>query len=296
MKTLLKTGLGMSLAAALSWMVPCASAQQRGAAWDDGVHWGAKERPAAAREPQTVSIADDGDRGTGGGWLSERLTIGVGVRHAHLSENYRTPDRESGSTFVGRLNMLNLENENDVMPVVTYWLARYLRVGATWERLHARAYNYNVGDPYGQHAHSDGVAKLSGPVFTLEGMIPLFDDTLFPHAGAGVLVGMGDFKEDTFWHYGYTRQEDYEAAGKPTKGRSGYLREIHSDDTLGWLVTAGVAWRPVKHLQVDLDVRQTWAETDCEYGYMLKSGWDPHRKGEFTFDNVTWSLSASYVF
>lgn len=294
----MKKILGISLkvvllSQALGLMLANASAQQRNTSWNENLRWNTESRPVERESVSEPPVLTDE---TGGGWLADRLTIGLGVRVARFTDNHRPADREGGKTFVGYVNELDLENETLLVPVVTYWTARYLRLSATWETLKGRTYNYDPYNPDGPHAHSDGRLKLDGPVFMVEGLWPMMDDTLFPHAGAGLFVGMGEFREDDFWHYGYGSQESYEAYGKPKKTRLNYKREIHSDDAIGWLVSAGVAWRPFKHFQADLEVRQMWVEPDCEYGYMYKSGWDPHRKGEFTFDNLTWTLSAAYVF
>ncbi|MBP5786788.1 MAG: hypothetical protein J6Y19_03095 [Kiritimatiellae bacterium] len=286
-----KTVLGT--AALACWLVSSASAQQRNP-WDDTLRWNTSSAPAAREssfEPPVMSSGAPGE-----GWLTDRLTIGLALRMAHFTENHRTPDRDGGKTFVGYVNEIDLKNETLVVPVVTYWAARYLRLSATWECLKGRTYNYDPDNPYGPHLHSDGREKLYGPTFMVEGLWPVLDDTLFPHVGAGLFFGMGEFREDDFWHYGYGSQESYEADGKPKKTKGNFKREIHSDDAIGWLLSAGVAWRPFKHFQVDLDVRQMWVEPDIEYGYMKKKGWELHRKGEFTFDNVTWTLSAAYVF
>lgn len=233
------------------------------------------------------------------GWLSDRLSLGLGISHMRLTDNHRSPSREDGKTFVGRLNLLELEDKTQLTIVANLWFMRYLRASLSWENVEARTFNYDVSNPYGAHGQTDGIVKISGPVLSLEGVWPLLDDTLFPHVGAGLFFGQADFKEDTFWHLGYSSQASYDTYGRPSHTRSGFRREIHVEDTVGWLASAGIAWRPVKHFQVDLEVRQTWADIDCEYGYLWNKtdkGWDPHRTGDFTLDNLTWVISAAYVF
>lgn len=299
MKHIGKTVLGT---AALATALACLSAssaaaqQQRTSAWNDTLRWGNTASAPAARTPSAFEPPVEPSGTASEGWLADRLTLGLGIRLAHFTANHRPPDRDGGKTFVGFVNEIDLRNDTLVVPVVTYWAARYLRLGATWECLKGKTYNYDPDNPHGPHLHSDGQERLEGPVFTVEGLWPLLDDTLFPHAGAGLFYGMGDFREEEFWYYGYGSQASYEADGKPKETKSNFKREIHSDDAFGFLLTAGVAWRPFTHFQVDLDVRQMWVEPDIEYGYMKKKGWEHHRDGELTFDNVTWTLSASYVF
>ena len=260
--------------------------------WDGLARWN-RENPSRMER----SVEWEEKEGWYHRWLSGRLSIGAGVSWSHLTDNHRPPDREGGATYVGYLDLMKLEDDAEAVPVVTYWVARYLRLAATWERLEARVFNYDRKNPYGEHGQTDGVATVAGPVFEVSGVFPLLNDTLFPHAGLGMFIGMGDFKEDTFWHLGYPSQAAYEKAGSPGTTQRGFYREIHMEDTLGWVASAGLSWRPVEHFQVDLDVRKTWASTDCEYGYLWEGkGWDPHREGDFSFDNVAWTLAASWVF
>lgn len=287
-------GLGLGLAAACAW------GQGRADDWGTGVRW--PNGGQSARETSKTAHPDFGIEEAGTtSWLSERLTLGLAVSRIRLSDNHRSPHRPDawgteGTTFLGALNLMELENETVVVPVATYWVARYLRAKATWEIMKTRVFNYKDDDPYGPHGQTDGLAKMNGPVAMLEAVWPLMDDKVFPHAGAGVFYGFGDFDEDTFWHLGYSSPESWELKGKPKKKAGGHYREIHMDDGLGWVASAGVAWRPARHFELDLEMRKTWVSADAEYGYITGDGWEAHHPGEFSFDNVTWSLSASWVF
>lgn len=232
----------------------------------------------------------------GGDWFHGHLTLGLGLARARLTDNHRPPRPETGETFLGNLILLDLENETTWAPVATYWFARYLRVSATWESIEARTFNFNREDPYGPHGQTDGIVEMSGPVFLLEATWPLLDDTLFPHAGVGVFVGQSDFREDAFWNFNYGSQAEYEADGKPSRAPHGVYREIHVDDAWGRVAAAGLAWRPARHFQLDLDVRQTWVDADCVFGYKWLGHWKPQKYGDFTLDNIVWTLSAAYVF
>ena len=283
----LEAALALSAAA---FFAACAVASAQNSR-NDNVIW---TRPAPQKVTYSYPTVDHEEQSVG--WLSERLTIGLGISRIRLTNNHRPPKRDAGETFVGYVNLLDLENDFAWTPVVTYWAARYFRASLSWENVKARTFNYDKTNPYGEHGQTDGIISISGPLVSLEAVFPLMDDTLFPHAGLGIFFINADFREDDFWHLGYSSQESYEYYGKPKKTRSGYYREIRVDDTVGWLASAGIAWRPMKKFQVDLDVRQTWADVDCEFGYNYKSGWDPHRSGNFTLDNVAWTLSAAYVF
>lgn len=302
-----KAALAAAAAVFVAFFGTCPGAAAQGT-WEEDVNWNRAERttpvqtaaPASRTElPARTAPAPADDPGWieehTGGWISERLTIGLAVSRLHLTANRRSPSRDSGKTFVGFVNLLELEDETAWAPVITYWVARYLRVSATWEDVKASAYNYDKGN-IEEHAHADGTVKVSGPVLSLEAVWPCLDDTLFPHVGGGVFFANGDFSESSFWYLGYSSQDSYETYGSPTTTRARYTREIHVDNDIGWLASAGIAWRPFKHFQLDLDVRQTWIDVDCEFGYMKRSGWEPHRTGDFSLDNTAWTLSAAFVF
>lgn len=308
-----KAALAAAVAVFVAFFGTCPGASAQGA-WEEGVNWNRAERAKPAEQTKPVKTAAPATRTElpartdttlsdspgwleehTGGWISERLTIGLAVSRLHLTANHRTASRDSGKTFVGFVNLLELEDETAWAPVITYWVARYLRVSATWEDVEASAYNYDKGN-IEEYAHSDGTVEVSGPVFSLEAVWPFLDDTLFPHVGAGVFFAHGSFHESPFWYLGYSSQDSYEAYGSPTTTRARYTREIHVDDDIGWLASAGIAWRPFKHFQLDLEVRQTWVDVDCEFGYMRRSGWEPHRNGDFSLDNTAWTLSAAFVF
>ena len=271
--------------------------------WDGAVSW--KRPPAessaapAASAPVYRSEYQSPAASESGGWnswLGERLSLGLSLSRVHLTASHRPPDIDNHSTFVGYLNCLELEDEIAVAPVVTYWIARNLRASVTWERIEARAFNYLPDDPYGHHGPSDGILGMSGPVAMLELTFPCLDDTLFPHVGGGMFYSFSYFHEDKFWHLNYNSVADWEADGSRETAPRRIYREIHVDDALGWVASAGLAWRPVKHFEVDLGVRQTWIEADCEFGYSWRGTWKTHRHGDFTLDNLAWGLTASFVF
>ena len=255
----------------------------------------AASTPTEAPAPVQPLVAARGDSFYDA-WIRDRLTIGLSLVYSQLTDNKREPDREGGKTFVGYLNLMEDENEFRVLPEVTYWAADYVRVKLAFEKVMARVYNYDASNPHGPHSSTDGIVKIGGPVLMLEAIYPLCDDTVFPHVGVGAFFGFASLHEDRWWHHGYSSAADHAAHGNTDKTKNGYYREIHVDDAVGLVVSAGVAWRPIDRLQLDLEVRQTWIEPDCEFGYAYSNRWEKHRDGDFTFDNFAVALTASYVF
>lgn len=227
-------------------------------------------------------------------WLSDRLSIGLGFSFATLTDAKRPKDAPGEATFVGFVWKLEDTRQAGFVPELRYWAATYLRVTLTTDRVAGRTRNYN------QMKHSDGVAELWGPELLLEGVYPLCDDTVFLHAGVGLSYEFGDFSEVTWWNLGYASEAAWRDHGSPTvKTAQDHYREIHVDDAVGWTLAAGCSWRPTPRLELDLSLRHTWIEPDCEFGYNYgsrKGGFKKQLDGEFTLDHLAVALTCSYVF
>lgn len=224
-------------------------------------------------------------------WIRDRLTIGIGISYSTLTDAKRSADKFSNKTFVGFINELEDEDEVGFEPELSYWAADHVRLTLTWDGVSGRTRNYN------KTQHSDGVVEAGGPAFLVEGLLSFLDDTLLLHAGAGVSWQFCDFKEDAWWHLGYSSESSWNTLGSSTtKVRGNHYREIRVDDAFGWLLSAGVAWRPAERLEFDLSVRHMWLEPDCEFGYRYRSKFEVHDTGDFTLDHLTAALTVSYVF
>ena len=141
-----------------------------------------------------------------------------------------------------------------------------------------------------------GGAYGDGPVFFADLMFPCLNESLFPHVGAGVVYGFADFEEESWWHLGYLSPAEYEATGRTYKTKNDRYREIQVDDSFGFVVQAGIAWRPIERLQLDVTLRQTFLSCDAEFGYRGKNGFHREMDGEFDLDNFALVAMASYVF
>ena len=98
------------------------------------------------------------------------------------------------------------------------------------------------------------------------------------------------------WKLGYSSEADWASVGRPNKAREHYWREIQVDDAFGLSVAAGVSWRPVPEAELDLSLRHTWIEPDCDFGYRRGGSFSSQADGEFTLDHLSVVLTASYVF
>ena len=127
-------------------------------------------------------------------------------------------------------------------------------------------------------------------------MYPCADDTLLPHLGAGVIYGFADFEEDRWWSLGYSSPAEYDATGHTYKTKNDKFREIRVEDNFGFVLQAGIAWRPMEHVQLDLILRQTFLTCDAEFGYRGNHGFRRELPGEFDVDNFAVVVTAAYVF
>lgn len=230
-------------------------------------------------------------------WIRDRLSVGLEVSFRRFSDDDRPRDMERTKTFLGYINRLDLENDVGWTPAVSWLASDYVRLGLSWQSVEARTWNFPR--PGYEKEHSDGVASASGFVFSVEGSYPTEGGAWRPHAGLGIGLFKGSFDDDTaWWRYGYKTEADWIAAGKPSRPPSGKDRRyIDVDDAVGFALSAGVAWRPSPRVELDLSIRHTWLEPDCEFGYETRKG--SHEKeldGEFTFDWFAVAFTASYVF
>lgn len=231
-------------------------------------------------------------------WIRDRLSVGLSVSFGKLTDDDRPRDYEQKRTFLGYINRLDLEDEFGWSPAVSWLASDYVRLGLSWQSVEARTWNFPR--PGYDKPHSDGIASASGFVFSVEGSYPSEGGVWRPHAGLGLGLFKGDFDADvTWWNYGWKTEGDWIAAGRPRSPAPGKpYRYIDVDDAVGVVLSAGVAWRPRPRFELDLSLRRTWLEPDCEFGYEDAKTHERSKGfgGEFTFDSLAVALTASYVF
>ena len=223
-------------------------------------------------------------------WIADRLSIGLRISHATLTDGKRPANYDKD--FIGAINRLDDTDELSVLPEVRYWTARYLLLTLGMDHVAGRTRNFNT-----PNHHSDGIATLDGPVLLVEGLLPLMNDTLFLHAGPGIAYDFGDFDHVTWWRLGYSDEEGWRQSGSPSSGsRGGRYREVQVDDTFGFILSAGFAWRPIDRMELDVSIRHTWVEPDVRWGYSKRGHFDEQQQGKFTLDHLSVSAMLSWVF
>lgn len=223
-------------------------------------------------------------------WVADRLTVGIRIGKNHLTDGKRPGNYEQD--FVGAIYRLDDDDDIVVYPELRYWVARHFRFTLGMDSAGGRTRNFNT-----PNHHSDGTATVKGPLFLVEAVYPMLDDTLLLHAGAGLTWGFGDFDYVTWWHLGHSSEASWKARGSRTnRTRAGYYRQMNVDDALGVAVSCGLAWRPTDRVELDFSVRHVWIEPDCHWGYQYDDHFEEHQVGEFTLDHLQVSAMLSYVF
>lgn len=243
----------------------------------------------AASDPESYAAPTLFDQAFYDDWILDRISIGLRISHATLTDGKRPASYSKD--FIGAINKLDDDDEISILPELRYWTARYLLVTLGMDHAAGRTRNFNT-----PNHHSDGTATLDGPVLLAEGLLPLMDDTLFLHAGPGIALDKGGFDHETWWRLGYSDEQGWRQSGSPKKEPRGHFREIRVDDAFGIVLSAGVAWRPIDRLELDVSLRHTWIEPDVRWGYVGRRGFDEQQKGEFTLDHLSVSAMVCWVF
>ena len=209
-------------------------------------------------------------------FIQDRLMIGVRATTFRLKNASRPEDWNCEKTFVGYINKLEEEDTTHLYPVVAWWICPYIAIEITYDKVEASTWNFN------NHA-TDGNIEFGGPIFTLRGQYPFWENRVIPFVGIGYADWSCDFKESENW---FTRSDGVNR-----------VMELGKAD-VGWALTAGVGVRPIRHLEIEAMVRQLDAKTDAEFWYMKGGVHRGHvmRTGEFTLDHIAYGLAASYVF
>ena len=229
--------------------------------------------PAASPAPAlpATSFADEGFYED---FIQDRLTIGVRVSTFRLKDASRPADPERVKTFVGFVNELKEEDDVHVYPTIAWWICPYVSVEATYDEVEASTWNFN------NHA-TDGNIKMGGPIFSIRGQYPFFENRLIPYVGIGYAIWSADFEESPSW---FTRS-------------NGSHRVMDCKDDNGVALTVGVAYRPIRHLEIELMARSLDVTSEAEFYYLYGRGKREFRRGgEFTLEHVAYGLAASYVF
>lgn len=227
--------------------------------------------------------------------LTDHLEIGTRVTYFFFKD-------ETGD-FVGTVDTMDSKQIMDpVKFFVDFKFNRYIGMEITWDRV---AFNTITSwtPPIGYH--NDGTFKLSGPMFSVFGMLP--NDTGFiPYAGIGFAFFNNTSVTEGWWHHGFRgssmneinkKYEDWVAAGSPPWPNGGYERTFIPDDsTTGIMLTTGCSIKMTRHLSWDLYLRYTHAVIDFDFTLSDYGVLSRIQEEEFDISNFAAGVGLKYVF
>lgn len=222
-------------------------------------------------------------------FIKERLSAGLRVTSFSLTDPDRPEDETREETFIGYVNELQEEDNNQIHPTILYKLHRYVAFEFTMDEISARTQNFN------NHL-ADGVVVMSGPIFNLLLTYPLMNDRISPYVGLGYAPWTSSFDHDAWWMYGWGSPEEYEAAGSPGTSSNGYERRILVEDDSGMVWTVGVNAKLHRHAELDFMVRGINLEPVNEHGVMFDGMYAKKREGEFTLNHIAFGCALRVIF
>ena len=219
--------------------------------------------------------------------LADHLTVGLRLVSNKLKETSRPADRDGGRTFLGYVNELDQQEKTGVRPFVGWQFCPYFGVEFSQDEVAARTRNYNNG-------MSDGILRMSGPVFTAMASYPV-TDYLSPYVGIGYAPWSATFEHDDWWRLGYDSPEGYAAAGAPDAPLSmGRLIEVEDDSAT--FFTLGLAVRLHRRARLDVMMRQIDLTSKARFYHDFSGNKVLEREGEFTMKHSTYGIALSFVF
>ncbi len=156
-------------------------------------------------------------------------------------------------------------------------------------------------DHFGSTMESDGSLYWDTLTLGLIARYPIKKWHLAPYAVAGFTYNSVRFDENNWWRYGYHSVQDFDtsSAGK-TPGEwqteRDRLRNMDTDDAVGYTYGAGLDIFLTKHLALNLDARWDVASTDVEYTIYDHGHRDLDRKFSYSLDTLSYSVGLRWYF
>lgn len=259
-------------------LLPCAASAASTTDWDDRV---------------ADSVQRFSER-----WLADRLVVGVRVSYYHFTAAERRKYDEFGNFKEGLLgSIVEIDEERDFTPTffTRVHLSEFISIEVAWERLEGATVKYRSD-------YSDGDLHASGPAVLLIGRYP--NRTRYtPYLGMGLVFLDTRFEPWGPWHYGFSSHNlDYYdtwiAEGSDLTVNGGYRRNIESEDTTGFVVSAGCTAVIADGFKGELALRVMDATVDARY-YLSWYGTDRIVDGgeyKLPLDNWAIQLGISYGF
>lgn len=245
-------------------------------------------------EPET-SVGDTDFLDQMAGFFAVHLEVGAGMASFSLSDN------KGHGRILGTIDELEPESDSFFFPVVGLYLNRYIGMECRYEKYEARTYTDTADN------HSDGVVKVSGPVASLVGRLPmdtvtgLFSSSepvnqwasrVVPFAGIGRTFFDESLDADPWWALGYSSPERYEEAGSPSGNYNGHFRSFKMSEQQSTTLLVGASIL----LGKSLSLNAAWTQADLDFDSSYYSRGQLRREGTIPFHYATTTIDLRYRF
>jgi len=220
--------------------------------------------------------------------IKNRLSVGARYTSFDFEDTIRPEDESRTETYLGYINTLEHDEDSSTVWVVGYEVCRYLALEYSQDEVSARTRNFN-------NLESDGVVKMSGPIYVATLRIPL-RDWLVPYVGIGYAPWKAEFDHEEWWMMGYSSEESYIKQGRPTTPSHGHRRLILVEDDTSRFYVFGVSVRLLRHVELDVMMRKL--ELTSKAGFYHEYNGQPFlsREGAFPMDHTSYGFALKAVF
>ncbi|MCX6997474.1 MAG: outer membrane beta-barrel protein [Kiritimatiellaeota bacterium] len=217
-------------------------------------------------------------------WIKDHVEVGTRITYFILQDDHR--DFHGGNRFWGSINDLDVKQQ--YLPIklfVAYKFNPYFGVELTMEQLAVETWS-RPPNPLDGTTGTDGTINLMGPLASVFARYP--NATRFtPYAGLGLGYFFASFDYEAVWHH----PADFRSYD-PT-----FYQDFKLDDSLAWLLYAGLAANLNERWSLDFQVR--YMKLDVDGVTLTSRGGSPYyENGEFSFplSNTSFGLGLRYSF
>ncbi|MDD4870173.1 MAG: hypothetical protein PHR77_06400 [Kiritimatiellae bacterium] len=235
--------------------------------------------------PREIPVHEPQDNAAGIEWITEEfiwgdIKIGTRLTYFRLLKN-------SSDSFIGTINQL--DEDQNYMPIklfADWFFTPTWGIEITWDTIKART-GTEEGD-------CDGTFVLKGPMVSLIGRY-LNDSPWTPYGGIGLAYFNADFDSATAWRLGYSPNQEWIDAGRPSEPYLGRIRTMNLNNPIGIVLNAGCEYKISDRWSADLYLR--WTKVDVKAEVLIHENgelwWDiPQEK--IPMDNIALGLGIRY--
>jgi hypothetical protein len=224
---------------------------------------------------EVLAAPADSGSASGGGWISNRLSLGANFTYYQLEETRRSGENgyDNGNlsgNFLGSLWGLDAQQHYFPNPYVEYRVVSRFGIGVTYDQLRAKTLDWANEEQ--MTTAGDGDVEIRGVGVYV--VARYTNKTRYaPHANAG---------------YAWYKSHFYVSPGWATPGRWFVV-----EDTDGWFVSAGCTVNVVKGFGIDASVRYSHIGDVAGRAYLYRNH---YRGGAFPMRYIASAVGVAYAF